>query len=61
MASAKGAEAGVVCRNCGAIQEERMGKGWTLAEAADSLFCLECGDTHHFCPKSPLHGKGLGE
>ena len=31
--------------------------GWTLAEAAEALFCGTCGDLHNYCSLSPLYGK----
>lgn len=60
-ASAKGSGTGVVCRACYRPVPSTLGMGWTLAEAADRLFCGTCGDLHHYCPQSPLRGLGTEE
>lgn len=60
-ASAKGSGSGVVCRACYRPVPATLGAGWTLAEAADGLFCGTCGDQHHHCPHSPLRGLGTEE
>ena len=51
----------VECTDCGTVVDERFGLGWTIEEAADTLLCPVCTDTHHWCPQSPLHGKGCGD
>lgn len=57
-ASAKGSGSGVVCRACYHAVPSSMGMGWSLDEAADALFCGECGDLLGRCCRSPLYGKG---
>lgn len=52
---------GVECGRCLTKIDERYGLAWNIAEAADTLECPTCGDTHHWCPQSPLNGKGSGE
>ena len=52
---------GVECGRCLTKIDERYGLAWSLREAADKLKCPTCNDTHHWCPQSPLNGKGTGQ
>lgn len=60
-ASATGTDSGVACRSCYRPINPALGMAWTVADYADTTVCTTCGDTLHWCPKSPLHGRGTGQ